>query len=172
RRLEAAAREPGLGDAVAVPSASCRTIVYKGLVAGARLADLYPDLRASQIRVRYAIFHQRYATNTQPTWRLAQPFRSISHNGELNTVRRSPCRAITHTGEITTVRGTRAQVRGRAAESAGPLAAELVGAGPLLSSDGSDSQSLDELLELLVASGWDLGTALLTAMPEAQALRR
>ncbi|HZC32529.1 MAG TPA: glutamate synthase-related protein, partial [Candidatus Bathyarchaeia archaeon] len=155
RRFEAAAREAGLGDNVAVPSASCRTIVYKGLVAGARLADLYPDLRSSQIRVRYAIFHQRYATNTQPTWRLAQPFRSIAHNGEINTVR-----------------GNRAQVRGRAAESSGRLAAELVAAGPLLSADGSDSQSLDEALELLVATGWDLGTALLTAMPEAQALRR
>ena len=155
RRLETAARAAGLGNAIAVPSASCRTIVYKGLVAGARLADLYPDLRSSQIRVRYAIFHQRYATNTQPTWRLAQPFRTISHNGEINTVR-----------------GNRAQVRGRAAESAGPVAAELVAAGPLLSADGSDSQSLDELLELLVTTGWDLGTALLTAMPEAQALRR
>ena len=130
RRLETAAREAGLGDAVAVPSASCRTIVYKGLVAGARLADLYPDLRASPIRVRYAIFHQRYATNTQPTWRLAQPFRSIAHNGEINTVR-----------------GNRAQVRGRAARSRrGPRRPrELVGAGPLLSPDGSDSQSLDEL---------------------------
>jgi glutamate synthase domain-containing protein 2/glutamate synthase domain-containing protein 1/glutamate synthase domain-containing protein 3 len=155
RRLETAARDAGLGDVIAVPSASSGTIVYKGLVAGARLADLYPDLRSSQIRVRYAIFHQRYATNTQPTWRLAQPFRSIAHNGEINTVR-----------------GNRAQVRGRAGESGGRLAAELVGAGPLLSADGSDSQSLDEALELLVASGWDLGTALLTAMPEAQALRR
>ncbi|HEX5825736.1 MAG TPA: glutamate synthase large subunit [Candidatus Limnocylindrales bacterium] len=155
RRLETAAREIGLGDVIAIPSGSCRTIVYKGLVAGARLADLYPDLRSSQIRVHYAIFHQRYATNTQPTWRLAQPFRSISHNGEINTVR-----------------GNRAQVRGRAAEHAGPVAAELVAAGPLLSADGSDSQSLDEMLELLVATGWDLGTALLTAMPEAQALRR
>ncbi|HEY8846101.1 MAG TPA: glutamate synthase central domain-containing protein, partial [Candidatus Limnocylindrales bacterium] len=155
RRLETAAREAGLGDVMAVPSASCRTIVYKGLVAGANLADLYPDLRSSQIRVRYAIFHQRYATNTQPTWRLAQPFRSIAHNGEINTVR-----------------GNRAQVRGRSAESAGSQAAELVAAGPLLSADGSDSQSLDEALELLVATGWDLGTALLTAMPEAQALRR
>ncbi len=155
RRLEAAAHDAGLGDVIAVPSASCRTIVYKGLVAGARLADLYPDLRASQIRVRYAIFHQRYATNTQPTWRLAQPFRSIAHNGEINTVR-----------------ANRAQVRGRAGEPAGPLAAALTATGPLISPDGSDSQSLDELLELLVATGWDLGTALLTAMPEAQALRR
>jgi glutamate synthase domain-containing protein 2/glutamate synthase domain-containing protein 1/glutamate synthase domain-containing protein 3 len=155
RRIETAVRATTFGDALAIPSASCRTIVYKGLVAGERLADLYPDLRAPEIRVRYALFHQRYATNTQPTWRLAQPFRSIAHNGEINTVR-----------------GNRSQVRGRAADPAGVAAAELAAAGPLVSDAGSDSQSLDELLELLVATGWDLGTALLTAMPEALAIRR
>ncbi len=155
RRIETEARAAGFGDAFAIPSASCRTIVYKGLVAGARLADLYPDLRLPGIRVRYALFHQRYATNTQPTWRLAQPFRAIAHNGEINTVR-----------------GNRSQVRGRAGDPAGAAGAALVAAGPLLADGGSDSQSLDELLELLVATGWDLGTALLTAMPEAQALRR
>ncbi len=129
--------------------------MYKGLVAGGRLADLYPDLRLPGIRVRYALFHQRYATNTQPTWRLAQPFRAIAHNGEINTVR-----------------GNRSQVRGRAGDPAGVAAAELAAAGPLVSDAGSDSQSLDELLEVLVTTGWDLGTALLTAMPEALALRR
>ncbi|HET7703044.1 MAG TPA: glutamate synthase large subunit [Candidatus Limnocylindrales bacterium] len=155
RRLETAAAAAGLADRLAVPSASCRTIVYKGLVAGARLADLYPDLRDPGIRVRYALFHQRYATNTQPTWRLAQPFRAIAHNGEINTVR-----------------GNRSQVHGRAGDPVRPVDAELASAGPLLSAAGSDSQSLDEMLELLVATGWDLGTALLTAMPEALALRR
>ena len=62
---------------------------------GARLAELYPDL-AEPLVVRYAVFHQRYATNTHPVWRLAQPFRAIAHNGEINTVR-----------------GNREQVRGR-----------------------------------------------------------
>jgi glutamate synthase domain-containing protein 2/glutamate synthase domain-containing protein 1/glutamate synthase domain-containing protein 3 len=155
RRIETAARAAGLDEVIAIPSASCRTLVYKGLVAGARLADLYPDLRAPGIRVRYAVFHQRYATNTQPTWRLAQPFRAIAHNGEINTVR-----------------GNRSQVHGRTGDPAGAVAAELAAVGPLLADDGSDSQSLDELLELLVTTGWDLGTALLTVMPEALALRR
>ena len=155
RRIETAARAAGFGDGIAIPSASCRTIVYKGLVTGARLADLYPDLRIPGIRVRYALFHQRYATNTQPTWRLAQPFREIAHNGEINTVR-----------------GNRSQVRGRTGDPAGAAAADLVAAGPLVSDAGSDSQSLDELLELLVSTGWDLGTALLTVMPEALPLRR
>ena len=157
RRLEQRARIERIDD-LSVPSASCRTIVYKGLVAGGRLAQLFPDLQLP-IRLSYALFHQRYATNTQPTWRLAQPFRAIAHNGEIDTVR-----------------GNREQVRGRASDaaagSAGRIARRLVEAGPLLSPEGSDSQSLDEMLELLVATGWDLGSALLAAMPEASSLRR
>jgi glutamate synthase domain-containing protein 2/glutamate synthase domain-containing protein 1/glutamate synthase domain-containing protein 3 len=156
RRLESAAR--AVGDAVgelSVPSASCLTVVYKGLVAGTRLADLYPDLRA-RLDVPYAVFHQRYATNTTPVWRLAQPFRAIAHNGEINTVR-----------------GNREQVRGRARDRGmRPIATELLDAGPLLSPDGSDSLSLDEGLELLTTTGWDLAPALLAAIPESIGLRR
>ncbi len=111
---------------------------------------------APAIEVQYAVFHQRYATNTTPLWRLAQPFRSIAHNGEINTVR-----------------GNREQVRGRARDTgARPIAAELLDAGPLLSPDGSDSLSLDEGLELLTTTGWDLAPALLAAIPEALGLRR
>ena len=134
RRLEAAvAAEAGRLAEISVPSASARTIVYKGLVAGGRLAELYPDL-AAPLSVGYAVFHQRYATNTRPVWRLAQPFRSIAHNGEINTVR-----------------GNREQVRGRSADPAPTaIARSLLEAGPLLSADGSDSLSLDESLELLM----------------------
>ena len=158
RRIEAAARAAG-EDELSVPSASALTIVYKGLVAGGSLGRLYPDL-ADGLPVRYALFHQRYATNTHPMWRLAQPFRSIAHNGEINTVR-----------------GNREQVRGRsfdapAGRSAIRQAANaLLEAGPLLSPDGSDSLSLDEALELLQATGWDLGTALLATTPEALPVR-
>ncbi|MEX2011014.1 MAG: glutamate synthase central domain-containing protein, partial [Chloroflexota bacterium] len=152
RRLETAAR--GAELELSVPSASARTIVYKGLVAGGRLAQLFPDL-AAPLNVPYALFHQRYATNTHPVWRLAQPFRSIAHNGEINTVR-----------------GNREQVRGRARDAGGrPRAREVLGAGPALSPDGSDSLSLDESLELLTLSGWDLPTALLASIPEALAVR-
>ncbi len=152
RRLETAAH--GAGLELAVPSASARTIVYKGLVAGGRLAQLFPDL-AAPLAVPYALFHQRYATNTHPVWRLAQPFRSIAHNGEINTVR-----------------GNREQVRGRARDAAArSRARELLAAGPALSPDGSDSLSLDESLELLTMSGWDLPTALLASIPEALAVR-
>ncbi len=156
RRMEAEARRAGPDlAAFAVPSASCRTIVYKGLVAGDRLADLFPDL-ASGWLVSQAIFHQRYATNTHPEWRLAQPFRSIAHNGEINTIRTN-----------------REQVRGRTGDAHGGTGAarRLLEAGPPLSPDGSDSLSLDEALELLVASGWSLEVALLALVPEAAALR-
>ena len=155
RRLESAARAAGgvLAE-IAVPSASARTIVYKGLVTGGRLPDLYPDLRAP-LSVGYTVFHQRYATNTHPVWRLAQPFRSIAHNGEINTVR-----------------GNREQVRGRSGDATLRDRAALLAAGPLLSADGSDSLALDEALELLTSTGWDLTPALLTAIPEALGLRR
>ena len=156
RRLERAARLAGgaLGE-LSIPSASAKTIVYKGLVIGGRLPDFYPDLR-EPLSVGYAVFHQRYATNTHPVWRLAQPFRSIAHNGEINTVR-----------------GNREQIRGRAADVAGSrMARELLAAGPLLSVDGSDSLSLDETLELLTTTGWELTPAILAAIPEALALRR
>ena len=122
RRLETAARDAGGALAeLSAPSASALTIVYKGLVIGGRLPDLYPDLRAP-VSVGYAVFHQRYATNTRPVWRLAQPFRSISHNGEINTVR-----------------GNREQVRGRVGDVAtSEIARALLEAGPLLSEDGSE----------------------------------
>jgi glutamate synthase domain-containing protein 2/glutamate synthase domain-containing protein 1/glutamate synthase domain-containing protein 3 len=153
RRMEAKARAAGLED-FSIPSASSRTIVYKGLVDGGRLSKLFPDL-AAPIPLHYALFHQRYATNTHPVWRLAQPFRSIAHNGEINTVR-----------------GNRQQVQGRAAVGALTAAArELVEAGPLLSADGSDSLSFDEALELLQFTGWDLPTALLATIPEALPVR-
>ena len=156
RRLEQAARAAGGAVAeLSVPSASARTIVYKGLVIGGRLADLYPDLQAP-LTVSYTVFHQRYATNTHPVWRLAQPFRSIAHNGEINTVR-----------------GNREQVRGRAADpTPSEITRALLAAGPLLTEDGSDSLALDEALELLTTTGWALTPALLTAIPEALALRR
>ena len=153
RRMEQLAREAEL-EGFSIPSASSRTIVYKGLVDGGRLSKLFPDL-AAPIPLRYALFHQRYATNTHPVWRLAQPFRSIAHNGEINTVR-----------------GNRQQVQGRAADRRpNAVARDLVGAGPLLSADGSDSLSFDEALELLQVTGWDLPTALLSTIPEAQPVR-
>ena len=153
RRAERRAREDRLD--LSIPSASCRTIVYKGLVAGDRLAAFYPDL-AGPLVVATALFHQRFATNTQPQWNLAQPFRRIAHNGEINTVR-----------------ANRVQVRGRLADPVrGDVARRLVAAGPILSPGGSDSLALDELLEALELTGWPSEAALLAAIPEALPMRR
>src|SRR5439155_4626196 len=146
RTIESLARARGLD--VAVTSASSRRVVYKALVAGGLLAELYPDLAAT-LRVRYALFHQRYATNTTPVWRLAQPFRTIAHNGEINTVR-----------------GNREQIRGRTLDAlvgdrlARQAASRLLAAGPLVTGEGSDSLSLDEAVEALVATGWPTEQAL------------
>ena len=114
-------RPAGRSPSSSVPSASARTIVYKGLVIGGRLPDLYPDLRAP-LTVGYAVFHQRYATNTHPVWRLAQPFRSIAHNGEINTVRGNR-------EQVRGRRGRRRRLRDGRASSSPPA--------PLLSADGS-----------------------------------
>ncbi|MBA3779644.1 MAG: glutamate synthase large subunit, partial [Chloroflexi bacterium] len=152
RRMEIQAERSRITE-FAVTSASSRSVVYKGLVAGGSLAAFYPDL-AQPIEVSHATFHQRYATNTRPRWPLAQPFRLVAHNGEINTVR-----------------GNREQVRGRAGTLGGRFGARVAALGPLLSEDGSDSLSLDELLDLMVAAGWSLEAALLAAIPEAQGLR-
>ena len=153
RRIAAEALVAGLDD-LAVASGSCRTIVYKGLVAGGRLAQLYPDL-APPLPLAFATFHQRYATNTHPTWRLAQPFNLLAHNGEINTVR-----------------GNREEVRGRRGDpDPGGLLDELRSRGPLLTAGGSDSASLDEAVELLSSSGWGVAGALAALIPEAPALR-
>src|SRR5262249_39936446 len=118
RRMEirAAAEElSGFG----VASASSRTVVYKGLIAGGRLADFYRDLAQPGLALSHAVFHQRYATNTSPTWGLAQPFRLIAHNGEINTVR-----------------GNREQLRGRRARLGGAFGRQLAALGPILSDGG------------------------------------
>jgi glutamate synthase domain-containing protein 2/glutamate synthase domain-containing protein 1/glutamate synthase domain-containing protein 3 len=153
RRIASTALEAALDD-LAVASGSCRTIVYKGLVTGERLARLYPDL-ARPLPLAFATFHQRYATNTHPTWRLAQPFGHLAHNGEINTVR-----------------GNREELRGRRGDpDPGGLLAALGARGTLLTAGGSDSASLDEAVELLVASGWSVAGALAALIPEAAALR-
>jgi len=153
RRMELAATEAELGG-FAVASASSRTVVYKGLVSGERIGDFYLDLRTPNLPLSHAIFHQRYATNTTPSWGLAQPFRLISHNGEINTVR-----------------GNREELRGRRARLGGVMGAQLAALGPLLTEQGSDSLSLDETLDLLLAAGWRLDAALLLAIPEATEMR-
>ena len=154
RSIEASAVvTPGLEE-LAVASLSDATIVYKGLFVGDELGRFYADLHAPDLDASYAIFHQRYSTNTFPSWRLAQPFTRLAHNGEINTIR-----------------ANREHMRGRRHRlGGGRWARRLVDVGPLVSLDGSDSQSLDDALELLVLSGMGIDEAMGTLIPAASGL--
>jgi glutamate synthase domain-containing protein 1 len=141
RVLERRAEEEGL-DPFFVCSLSCRTLVYKALLTGPQLPEFYPDLRRAEYETAIALFHQRYSTNTVPSWPLAQPFRLLAHNGEINTLW-----------------GNR-----NAMEAREPLGDRL---SPVIWKDGSDSASLDNALELLVRSGRDPVHSLMMLVPEA-----
>ncbi|HVL24853.1 MAG TPA: glutamate synthase large subunit [Thermomicrobiales bacterium] len=130
-------------------SFSARTLIYKGFCLPEDLARFYPDLGDPRVESAIALFHQRYSTNTQPTWGLAQPFRAIAHNGEINTVQ-----------------GNRGWMRARAADLVledGTTGREL---GAPVAMSGSDSLSLDTALELLRHNGRSLPHALMMAVPE------
>ncbi len=147
------AATPGL-EATAIASLSADSIVYKGLFIGRQLGEFYLDLRSDDLDVAWVTFHQRYSTNTFPSWRLAQPFRYLAHNGEINTVR-----------------GNREQMRGRRnALGSAAWMRRLAAAGPILSPDGSDSLSLDEAVELLVLAGRRIDAAMLELLPPAAAM--
>ena len=138
-------------ELVAVVSLSSRTLIYKGQLTAAQLTAFYPDLLASDLRSRVAVFHQRFSTNTQPSWRLAQPFRFIAHNGEINTLR-----------------GNRNWMRARS----GSWRHQICGVGPdqvqpVIEDWGSDSTAFDNTVELLVRSGRPLTQALMMMIPEA-----
>jgi glutamate synthase domain-containing protein 2/glutamate synthase domain-containing protein 1/glutamate synthase domain-containing protein 3 len=138
-----------------VVSCSARTIVYKGFCLPEDLPRFYADLRSPAFTSAIALFHQRYSTNTVPTWALAQPFRFIAHNGEINTVQ-----------------GNRywMMARDRAEEGGTPLAFAdgVAGAAlrPVVSLTGSDSLSFDNTLELLYHGGRSLPHALMMLVPE------
>ncbi|MBI3014057.1 MAG: glutamate synthase large subunit [Candidatus Tectomicrobia bacterium] len=134
-----------------VSSFSPRTLVYKGLLVAPHLPNFYSDLNDPDYESALAVFHQRYSTNTFPTWQLAQPFRALAHNGEINTLR-----------------GNRNWVRAREPELLSPVwGEEIHWLKPILQAGGSDSASLDNVLELLTVSGRELLEAMMTLVPEA-----
>ena len=150
KELENRARRESLGDNYVV-SMSSRTIVYKGLVVGAELGHFYPDLVDPRFTSAAVVFHQRYSTNTKPTWELAQPFRMLAHNGEINTIQGNRNWMTARTPELTsTVWGN-----------------ELPALLPVTDDSGSDTSSLDHVLELLVLSGRSLVHSAMTLVPEA-----
>ncbi len=123
-------------------SLSCRSIIYKGMFLAESLTEFYPDLLDERFVSRFAIYHQRYSTNTFPTWRLAQPFRMLAHNGEINTV----------TGNINWMKSHETRL----------ASVELDGfmddIKPVIQAGGSDTATLDNVFEVLVRAGRDAPT--------------
>ncbi len=134
-----------------IPSFSHRTVVYKGLFVAPQLKRFYLDLRDPAFKTALAVFHQRYSTNTFPTWFLAQPFRMLGHNGEINTLQ-----------------GNQNWMYAREKELYSQVWRDKVSIlRPLLTPGGSDSAHLDNLVEALVMSGRDIRHAFMMLVPEA-----
>ena len=138
-------------DGFYIPSFSHRMLIYKGLMVSSSLEKFFPDLSNPDFETALCVYHQRYSTNTFPTWPLAQPFRMLSHNGEINTVRAN--RTWTHARE--------AELK---ADFWGPDIDLLK---PIIQPGGSDSASLDNVLEVLTMSGRSLLHAMTMLVPPA-----
>ncbi len=148
--IEARVTERGI-QGLYIPSFSNNTLVYKGLVAAPQLRNFYQDLNDPNFETAIAIFHQRYSTNTLPNWTLAQPFRFLAHNGEINTLQ-----------------GNRNWMKAREPELHSSMWNDQIGKlSPIITAGGSDSASLDNVLEVLTVSGRGLLHAMAMLVPEA-----
>ena len=138
-------------DAFYICSLSCRTIVYKGLLNAPQLGKFYADLSDPAFKSAVALVHQRYSTNTFPSWRLAQPFRYLAHNGEINTLR-----------------GNLNQMRSRETHFSSPLFGEnMAKVLPVICPNQSDSACLDNAVELYASAGRSLAHTMLMLVPQA-----
>jgi glutamate synthase (NADPH) large chain len=133
-----------------IASLSPDTVAYKAMVMPEQLPRFYPDLADERLTAKICVFHQRFSTNTLPQWRLAQPFRYLAHNGEINTIQ-----------------GNRNWAIARAPKFRSVALPELRHLTPLVSLSGSDSSSLDNMLEALVAGGMDMMQAARLLIPPA-----
>ena len=149
RKAEKAARSKNLSG-FSIPSMSSQTVVYKALVVPSALPALFPDLTDPRYETAVALFHQRYSTNTMPSWHLAQPLRMLAHNGEINTL----------LGNVNRMKGRQTQICAQ-----GWLAED--GMVPLIAPNGSDSLGLDNTLELLCAAGRNPVHAVAMLVPDA-----
>ncbi len=131
-------------------SLSNLVVVYKGLCRPGDLPRFYPDLGDLRLQAASCLFHQRFSTNTLPRWQLAQPFRYLAHNGEINTIS-----------------GNRQWARNRSYKLRSPLLPDMQEAAPFVGSEGSDSASLDNMLEVFLAGGMDLFRAFRLLIPPA-----
>ncbi|MEC8566785.1 MAG: glutamate synthase central domain-containing protein, partial [Pseudomonadota bacterium] len=133
-----------------VTTLATTVISYKGLMMPAAIADFYTDLADERLKSHIVVFHQRFSTNTLPRWPLAQPFRYLAHNGEINTITANRNWALARTPKF-----------------ANPLLPGLTELNPIVNRTGSDSSSLDNMLEILVGGGMDLFRALRMLVPPA-----
>jgi glutamate synthase (NADPH/NADH) large chain len=136
RLIENQVRAENINDFY-ICSLSCRSVIYKGMFLAEQLTAFYPDLLDERFASRFAIYHQRYSTNTFPTWRLAHPFRMLAHNGEINTL----------SGNLNWMKSHEARL---ACERFGKYTEDLK---PVVQPGGSDSAALDNVFELLVRAG-------------------
>ncbi|MCC7219922.1 MAG: glutamate synthase large subunit, partial [Candidatus Contendobacter sp.] len=134
-----------------IASLSARTIIYKGMILARNIGVYYPELRDPRLESALALVHQRFSTNTFPTWALAQPFRYLCHNGEINTLR----------GNINWMLARRHNMTSK------QLGADLDKLWPLIGDGASDSATFDNALELLLAGGYSLPHAMMLMVPEA-----
>ena len=134
-----------------IPSLSARTIVYKGLLLAPQIANFYRELSDPDVTSALCLVHQRFSTNTFPTWQLAHPFRYVAHNGEINTVK----------GHVNWMHARQSVIESDL------LGDDLKKLFPIIQANGSDSSAFDNALELLVMSGRSLPHAMAMMIPEA-----
>ena len=149
----ARAEQPGGASEFYIVSLSTRTLVYKGMFLAAHVGEYYLDLKDERVVTALALVHQRFSTNTFPSWRLAHPYRMVCHNGEINTLR----------GNLNWMAARRHAMKSAA------FGDDLAKLWPLIASGQSDTASFDNALELLVQGGYSLAHAVTMMIPEAWA---
>ena len=150
RRIEKAALAAQV-PSLYIASLSCRSIIYKGMMLAEQVAEFYPDLMDQRFESAFAIYHQRYSTNTFPQWWLAQPFRMLAHNGEINTLR----------GNLNWMKSHEIRM---ASSAFGEMAEDIK---PIVASGSSDSAALDAVFEVLVRAGRNAPMAKTMMVPES-----
>ena len=155
RRIEKAAANASV-QGLYIASLSCRSIIYKGMMLAEQVAVFYPDLMDERFKSAFAIYHQRYSTNTFPQWWLAQPFRMLAHNGEINTLK----------GNINWMKSHEIKM---ASAEFGAMADDIK---PIVPNGSSDSAALDAVFEMLVRAGRNAPMAKTMLIPKAGPNRR
>ena len=155
KRIEKEIRKNNINNFY-ICSLSCQSIVYKGMFLAEQLSNFYPDIQNENFVSKFAIYHQRYSTNTFPTWSLAQPFRVIAHNGEINTLKGNKNWMTAHEPRMSH-------------RNFGKFIKDIQ---PVIDDDASDSAALDATIELLVKSNKSLPMAKILTIPEAWSHRR